>query len=415
MKMGIYPVSPYRTGFGRTAFLIILIISLLVTAGLVTSCRKTRSYEKPLTPVRTQSVVEQYTTGGAARYSANIQPNTQVDLAFKIGGYIESIFRTGGRTVQEGDWIAKGTLLAKIGETELSARVSQAMAQLAEARAAQSQIKSQLTEAQAAQENSKLELDRATKLFAADSLIKSSLDAAKARFDMGQARIDAIGAQLAMTQAKIDAAKAQLEEAESFKKNCELRAPMSGLLLRRTVEVGSLVAPGAPAFTLADTNSVKAVFGVPDVETPKLKIGSSLNVASEAISGVEMRGRLARVSPLADPKTRIFDVEVMIPNPGRRLKVGMVVSLEVAAGKTPTLVTVVPLPAIFQLKEKTGGYGVFVVEQESGHDIARLHRVSIGETIGNMIVISSGVKAGEKIIVSGATLVSDGEKVRVIQ
>ncbi|MBK7599624.1 MAG: hypothetical protein IPJ07_14325 [Acidobacteria bacterium] len=215
MKMGIYPVSPYRTGFGRTAF---LIIALLIPAGLVTACRKAQSYEKPLTPVRTQSVVQQYTTGGAARYSANIQPNSQVDLAFKIGGYIESIFSTGGRTVQEGDWISKGTLLAKIGETELSARVSQSTAQLAEARAAHSQVKSQLAEALAAQENSKLELDRATKLFAADSLIKSSLDAAKARFDMGQARIDAIGAQLAMTQAKIDAAKAQLEEAESFKR-----------------------------------------------------------------------------------------------------------------------------------------------------------------------------------------------------
>lgn len=400
------------TGIGRKAM---LISGALICASTLAACRKTEIYEKPLTPVRVQVVEQQQTGGGATRYSANIQPESQVDLAFRIGGYVESIHPVAGRKVQEGDWIVKGTLLAKISDTEMNAKVEQARAQLAEARAAQTAAASQLAEARAAQENSKLELERAARLFAADSLIKPSLDAARAKVDMGQARIDAVQAQMAMTQARMEAARAQLTEAEAMKKSCELRAPMSGLLIRRNIEIGSMAVPGAPAFTLADTNSVKAVFGVPDVETPKLKIGSSLSVSTEAVSGIKLSGRLTRVSPSADPKTRIFDVEVLIPNPGRRLKIGMVVSLEVAGGRTPATVTVIPLPALFQLKEKDGGYGAFTVEQSGSDRIARLHRVETGETIGNMVVVRSGLKPGDRIVVSGATIVSEGEKVKVIQ
>lgn len=391
-----------------------LIVACAVCAISNAGCRKVESYEKPLTPVRTQAVEQQYATGGAARYSANIQPSTQLDLAFKAGGYVEEILALRGRTAQEGDWIAKGTTLARVSNNDFAARVKQARAQLAEAQAAQAQAKSQLAETQAAQDNRKRELERATRLLEGDSITRPDYEAIKTKFDTGQARLETIKAQITMAQARADAARAQVEEAESALSDCELKAPMDGLLLKRGIEIGSFITPGAPAFTLADTSSVKAVFGVPDVAAPGLKIGGFLTVTTEAAPGVQFRGQLSRVSPSADPKTRTFDVEVAVANPRRRLKPGMVVSLEVAGDRQSAPVTVVPLAALLQVKEKDSGYAVYVVTEQDGKQIARLRHVQTGATLGNSIAVTSGVSAGEQVIVSGATLVSDGEQVRVI-
>src|SRR6185369_3235632 len=162
-----------------------------------------------------------------------------------------------------------------------------AKAQLAEVQAAESQSSAQLAEAQTAQESSRIDLERAARLMEKESLTKPEHDAARTKFEMGQAKIEAIKAQLAMTRARADAARAQMEEIEAARKDTELKAPMDGMLMKRNVEIGSLVAPGFAAFTLAEINTVKAVFGVPDVEAPHLRPGSSLTITTEAIRGIE--------------------------------------------------------------------------------------------------------------------------------
>lgn len=392
-----------------------LLLMAFLPALLLTGCDKVESYEKPLTPVKIWTVEQQYTTIGAARYSANIQPESEVDLAFKVSGYIDLIARSSGRTIQAGDSVTKGALLARIRDTDFSARVKQARALLDEAIASQTLAESQLAEARAAQANVKDELDRAERLFATESLVKPEYDAIKTRFAVGEARVEAGKAHLSMARAKADAARAQIEEAENLLSNCELRAPVSGIILRRSIETGSLVTPGSQAFTMADIDSVKVVFGVPDVETPNLKLGSTLIVTSEALKGASFRGRLAHISPSADPKTRIFDVEVSIPNPGHRLKVGMVVSLQVAGQAVSKPVISVPLSALIQLTEKDAGYAVYTIAERDGKSIAQLKRVTIGAPMGDMIAVTGGIDAGERIIVSGATLISDKEPVKVVQ
>jgi len=398
----------------------LLTVLTLVCGACLIGCAKAESYEKPLTPVKVKTVEQQYVATvaggtGSARYSANIQPDSQVDLAFKIGGYVEQLLSRNGRTVQEGDWVAKGAVLARIRDNDVAARVKQAKANLAEAQAAQSQVRSQLAEAETAQNQTKSELERAARLFEKESLTRPDYETAKSNFDMGRARLDAIKAQLAMAEAKVNSIKAQIEEIESLRADCELKAPMNGLLLKRNVEIGSLVAPGAPAFVIADTASVKAVFGVPDVVAARLKSGTHLTVETEAISGIEFRGRLLRVSPSADPKTRVFDVEVAIANPGQKLKTGMVVSLQSESEGAQTPVTVAPLTSLMQLKEKNAGYAVFVVEDQNGRPVVRQRRVKLGETLGNMIAVTDGISAGEQVVVSGVTMISDGEPVKVVQ
>lgn len=452
-----------------------LVIGTLVGGAALAGCTREAPYQPPPTPVRAQAV-EMYSATGGLRYSATVRPYTQVESAFRIGGYVEAILQVmpgsdaRRRDVQEGDRVARDTVLARVRGADYEVKVNQAKAYLAEAVAAAEAAHSQLAEAEAASEaaqsqlvealaasegaqsqlaealagwqQARLDLDRATKLLETRSIVKPEYDAANARAEVMQAKVEGARAQLAgiqarvqtaraqvrMSQAKVAAARAQpqlaqagvnraraqIEEAEIARRDAALRAPIDGVVLKRSVEVGTLVGPGVPAFVVADTSSVKVVFGVPDVMVGKMKLGSVHSITTEAIPGVEFRGRLTRVSPAADPKSRIFEVELTIPNPRDQLRIGMIATLEVANAASPDPVPVVPLSAIVRPKTDASGYAVFVVEERDGRGTARLRRVKLGEAFGNMIAVTEGVRAGERVIGTGATLVEDGQPVQVL-
>src|SRR5215472_16564168 len=112
--------------------------SLVLTFAMstLTGCHHEEASQKPVTPVGV-STVQIYESGGGVRYSASITPNTQVDLAFKSGGYIESILQVQGtdgrmRNVQAGDWVTKGTVLSQVRQTDYLSKVDQVKAQLAQ-------------------------------------------------------------------------------------------------------------------------------------------------------------------------------------------------------------------------------------------------------------------------------------------
>jgi multidrug efflux system membrane fusion protein len=190
---------------------------------------------------------------------------------------------------------------------------------------------------------------------------------------------------------------------------------MSGWLLKRAVEVGSLVSAATPGFSIADTTLVKAVFGVPDLVVPSVKLGGPQAITTQSLPGA-FEGRVTAIAPAADAKTRTFSVEVTIPNARNVLRPGMVAALALSTGQhEPAAVLVVPLSAIVRSPDAAGGFGVFVVEERSGEFVARARTVDLGDTYGNLIGIEKGVAAGEHIIVSGAEFVHSGQQVRVLQ
>ena len=97
-------------------------------------------------------------------------------------------------------------------------------------------------------------------------------------------------------------------------------------VLKRNVDVGTLVGPATNGFTLADTRTVKAVFGVPDTAMANVKLGSPQTVTTEALPGT-FSGHITSISAAADPKSRVYSVEVRIDNPQQSLKAGMIASI----------------------------------------------------------------------------------------
>lgn len=418
---------------------------ILLATGVVAGC-KVQSAEKPPTPVKAKTVEISSSTGGV-RYSASITARTQVDLAFKVGGYVEAVHQVRGadgrmRNVQEGDLITKGTVLARVRQSDYVVKVGYAQSQTSQAQStldsskaqfleAQSGVgasKSQLAQAEASYERANLDFERAKNLFENQSLTKADYDAAKAQREVTRAQLDAARAQLAVSEARANGAKSQvemvqaqikgaqavLEEARIPLRDTSLAAPFTSVVLARKVEVGSLISPGTPAFLLADTTSVKAIFGVPDMVVESLKMGSPITVTTEVALGTDFRGQITAISPSADAKSRVFEVEVTIPNPQNRLKVGMVVSLALEEVSAPVQSTVVPLAAIIRSKDNPNNYAVFVIEERDGKQTARVRNVSLGEAYGNTVAIVEGVKTGERVVTTGATLIVDGERVKII-
>ena len=349
---------------------------------------------KPPTPVRLMPA-ESSSSGSGVRYSANIGAKDEVSLAFKQAGYVREILQVRDidgrpRDLHEGDRVAKGTVLARLRESEFEESVRQARAQV--------------VEAEATLRRARQDFERADALYKTQSLTQPDYDQAKTQLDVAEARLEG-------AQARLEVARTELDD-------CALKAPFDGVITSATLEVGQLVSPQSAGFVLADLTSVKAEFGVSDVMLKDLKLGASLSIATQSIRGVQFRGRISRISPVADPKSRVFEVELTLPNPDGRLKPGMIAALQVGeeapAGADAQAIPAVRLSAIVRPPGETEGYAVFVVAEEDGRPVARVRKVALGEALGNSIVVTSGLKVGERVIVTGATLVTEGEPVRIV-
>ena len=364
-------------------------LTLSMLAMSVVACEKANPAATAPLPVHVE-MVKSISVGNGATYSANIVPYAQVDLAFQSSGYIDSILQVqspsgGRRSIDQGDWVTKGTVLAVVRQQDYLDKLQQA--------------KAQLTRAQAEQEKAKLSFDRVSALYATQSATKPDYDSAKA--------------QMESTTASVSGASAQVGEANVALAYCSLQAPFDGWVVKRNVDVGSFVGPATNGFTVADTHSVKAVFGVPDTSIGRVKLGEHLVIRTDALAN-PVNGRVSAISPAADAKSRVFSVEVTILNPKNQLKSGMIASLTLNGEEIPHSVLAVPMSAMIRDPSRANAFAVMTAEGDGDLQQARLRAVDVGDIYGNFIAVKGGVQAGEKVITSGASLVKSGDNIRII-
>jgi len=369
-----------RTNTGR--------VVLVILAAAVAGCHGEEATKgKAPTPVRVRTVAET-TNRGATRYSGIIQPAARVDLAFKVGGYVREVAEAKGRgrKLQEGDFVTKGTVLAVVETSDYRERTSALRAAHAEAIANEKQ--------------SQVDFERAKVLLAEKAISQADFDAAVARRDVAAARTSQ--------------ARAKVGESDLSLQDCILKAPFDGVVIRRNVEVGTLASVGVTAFTIADTRTVKATFGAPDVLLDRLHMGDKLAVRIEAL-GKELSGDITRIAPSADTKNRTFDIEATLDNKDDQLKVGMIVSIAAPEAGKPSATLALPLTAVVRAPSDPRGFAVFVVEKAGDNDVAHVREVKLGDVTGSAVVVTAGVAPGERVIETGTTFVADGERVRVVR
>ena len=361
---------------------------LLALMAVTNGChRPTQVEAKSPTPVHLANVTLE-SSSQDLRYSASVLPFAQASLSFKSAGYVTEIKQVVGadgrrRDIGPGDYVSRGSVLAQIRHQDLKNQLDQAAATL--------------SQAQAQHVEATQDYERAKALYATQSLIKPDFDQAQARFDS--------------TLAGVDQAKASVHQAQLALGDADLRAPFSGYILARNIELGNLAEPGTTTFTIADTSAVKISFGVPEYAIRHLRLGQQFSIHLQD-DPKEYSGRVTSIAASADEKNRVFAIEVTVPNPKSYLKPGMIASLTVS-GVQKAAAPAVPLSAVVADPASPGHYAVFVAQEQGSKWVAHLREVTLGETHESDVAVD-GVKPGEKIVVVGAAGLKDGDSVQVL-
>src|SRR5438067_8581036 len=256
----------------------------------VIACSRSRATDDPARArairVGTVSLVRE---AEAAKYSAILTPNAQVELAFRVSGYVVELYQTKGadgrlRPLEPGARVVAGTVLARIRPTDYQVVVDKARGAKEEAQAGVATAEAQLVQAQASLAQAQLDFSRASALWEQESISKPVYDASKAKLDVANAVVDAGKAGIVAANKRQETAEAQMREAQIPLGDTELRAPFDAVVLARRAALGTLAAAGSPAFTLADLATLKARFDFTDFALTDCRLGHSLDLSIDAVS-----------------------------------------------------------------------------------------------------------------------------------
>lgn len=255
-----------------------------------------------------------------------------------------------------------------------------------------------------------------------DELLQAQVEQARAVANLAQEtwerrkrlfEEDQVGSELAYLEAKYSAEQtaANRKLLEERLARTVIRAPISGILDSRLIEVGTLVAAGTPVARIVDTNPVKITGGVPERYATDVETGTAASVSFDVVPGEVFEGRISYVGAVVNPGNRTFPVELTLPNPGGLIKPEMVANVELVR-RTLENAIVVPQEAVIRVED---GYVAFVVEREGEVELVRSRPVELGPAQRNEVVILSGLEPGERLVVVGQQSVAAGDRVSVVR
>lgn len=254
-----------------------------------------------------------------------------------------------------------------------------------------SQEEAQLAVAESQRDLARLNLERMKSLRESGVISQSDYDRAAAEATQGEARVGEIRATIARKT---------------------IRAPFSGVLGIRQVNLGQYLAGGDPIVPLQSLRPVYVNFSVPQRDLSQLRAGAVVRLATEGMG--DHQGTITAINSIVDPATRNVEVQATFANPNGRLHPGMFVETRVLldAGNP-----VVSLPAS-AISYAPFGDSVFIVEEMKGPDGkpyrgARQQFVKLGGTRGDQVAVVSGLKPGEEVVTAGVFKLRNGAAVSV--
>jgi membrane fusion protein (multidrug efflux system) len=311
-----------------------------------------------VSPLETERFVEEI------RLTSVALANQDVQVAAEESGVIRELY------VDRGDAVEQGDPIAKIDDRVLSAQVAQA---------------------RAAAELAEQTWQRRKRLWEEDR-VGSEIAYLEARFAAEQ------------TAASLDALEQRLARTV-------IRAPFTGVLDDRYVDVGAMVNPGDPVGRLVDLSPIKVAAGVPERYAREVRVGEQATVEFPVLDREPYTARIGYVGSTVDPENRTFRIEVEIANPSRLIKPQLVANMAVTRQAVSDAI-VVPQDALVRVAD---GYIVYVLAERDGTTVAEARAVTLGPARRNRVVVELGVTEGEQLIVVGHRSVADGDRVNVVE
>jgi membrane fusion protein (multidrug efflux system) len=289
-----------------------------------------------------------------------------VTVAADLPGLVDRISFDSGRAVHAGDVLV-----------QLDTRQEQA----------------QLAAAEAQRELARLNFERMQALVVDGAISRADFDQAAAEQKSTEARVGEIRAAIARKT---------------------IRAPFSGILGIRQVNLGQYLSGGDPVVPLQSLHPIYVNFGVPQQDTARVHVGGGVTISVDQLPGASFTGRVTAVDSVINQQTRNVQVQATVPNPDGKLRPGMFVQTAIVTGATRQLVSV-PASAIGYAPF---GDSVYVLAEFKGPD-GRPYRgvrqqfVKVGPTRGDRIAVLEGLAAGDEVVTSGVFKLRNGAAVQV--
>jgi len=280
--------------------------------------------------------------------------------------------------VDEGQRVGKGDVLVRIEGQDLAAK--------------RQQVQSGLREARAVLKNSESQVTRIRNLYREKAVPKQRLDEAETAY--------------ARAQAGVVSAEGALKEIEANLGYTAVSSPLDGVVVRKFVEPGDMAAPGAPLFTVEQQDSMKVTVDVSEQDLAYIQVSQPVRVFIEALeSDAILEGDVETIIPSADPRSRTFQVRVILDNASRTIRSGMFARVLFQKDTRPGML--IPAQAVVTQGQLQG---VYVVIGGRAH----LRWVRLGKVFGDRVEVISGLKTGDRIATSGFESLRDGRQVEVM-
>jgi len=373
------------------AYILIAVVAIVLALLVVQVLRKQWQKDEDLnvtakaSPVTVASVVKKEFADVISAVGT-LKARETSPLSPKVAGTVSRVL------VDIGERVKAGEVVIRLDRTKYDLGVKQAQAALAAAQAAVPQADAQFEQAEK-------EFHRASELLEEKVISQSRFEAAEAAFKSAREAVP-------YAKAQRDRAKAALETALEHLKDTEIRSPIRGAVVERTVEIGQAVAPGVQLLRIIDQSYLKADIDLPEGDIGRLAPDDTAMITVDAYPGKEFPGKVVSINPMVDRQTRTFRVRIQVPNQQGKLMDGMFARVRLSVGKHRGLA--VPRDALSHLPG-SGTYYVFVVEGKK----AVKRAVEIGAVNDQWAEVMTGLVEGDKVVVSQTGRLRSGMDVTV--
>jgi membrane fusion protein (multidrug efflux system) len=341
------------------------------------------------------------------RATGSLMAEEQADVAAETAGRIVAA------PVERGTNVTQNAELVRLSPTETDAQLKEAEANAAqiEARLGLSGTGDFSVNAVPEVQNAKATYDLAQSEF---NRIKSLLDqrvVSQSEYDQRRTQMEATRQQYeaakngaAQQYQSLQAARARVALARKALADTVVRAPFTGVVAERLVSVGDYVTRGTKVAVVVRTNPLRVRLTVPEQFISSIAVGQPVNFEVDAYAGRQFVGTVRYVSPALQADQRALTIEAIVPNPKGELKPGLFATARIEQqARTPGVV--VPASAV----QTTGGTGrVFVMTGDKVEE----RIVTTGQTVGDLVEIAKGLKAGERVATKNVGRLADGTRVQ---
>ena len=339
--------------------------------------------------------------------SGTIEPFQRARLHSKVAGYLEWI------SVDIGDRVAKGQILAKLEVPEMADQYSTAQAELGIVESDRTHAEAELERARADLELKKLTFGRLQGVASEepDMVPLQRVDEARAEYQLAEATVKVLESRIRQVESQMKKAMANLQGLKTLMSYTEIKAPFRGRVTERPVDPGALIQVGSnsqtaqPIVTIASTDVLRVFVDVPETEVPFVQRGDSALIQVPALPSHSFEARVTRFTGALNPATRTMRTEIDIPNRRDILKPGMYGKVTLILEERSQAITL-PAGAVHTEGDKRFAYSV--VE-------GRLRKIEVetGLDDGIIVEITEGLEGHETVVLASRGEIVEGMAVEV--